>query len=148
MQFTTLGSGTSAVSPAAQAEAFNAFIDRVPCLRENRGRILPRLACREPFTNRIDLSVRQSLPTFQGQSISLALDIINFGNLLNENWGNVPLTAGTPVSLLSSSTSIPGGQNLSTGGQPLYTFNPSQPLYNADRLASNYQMQLSVRYSF
>jgi hypothetical protein len=92
--------------------------------------------------------VRQSLPTFRGQTLSVALDVINFGNLLNSNWGQVPLTSGTPVSLLTSGTALPTGTTLSTGGEPLYNFVPGQQRFNADRLSSNYQMQLSVRYSF
>ncbi|HEX5830248.1 MAG TPA: carboxypeptidase regulatory-like domain-containing protein [Gemmatimonadaceae bacterium] len=134
-------------TPAEQGAAFNEFIERTECLRENRGRILPRLACREPFTNRVDVSVRQSLPTFGGQRVSLQLDVINFGNLVNRKWGEVALTSGTPVRLLSSSNTLVGG-TLKQGALPLFRFDPTQQRFNADRLASNYQMQLSLRYNF
>lgn len=147
MQFSPFTTRGVTYTAAQQAEAFNSFIAGTACLREARGRIMSRLACREPFTNRIDLSVRQSLPTFGGQALSVALDVINFGNLLNDNWGRVPLTSGTPVTLLTSSTTLVGG-TLPEGGLPRFNFDPTQQKFNADRLSSNYQMQLSVRYSF
>jgi outer membrane receptor protein involved in Fe transport len=145
--FTNVVSGGVTYTPAQQAEALERFIQGTECLRENRGRILPRLSCREPFTNRVDVSVRQSLPTFRGQSFTLALDVINFGNLLNKEWGLQPLTTGTPVRLYSSSNTLVGG-NLTAGGQPLFQFDPNQQRFDAGRLSSNYQMQASIRYSF
>jgi hypothetical protein len=146
--FANLTAGGVTYTPAQQAAALESFIQGTECLRENRGRILPRLACREPFTNRVDLSVRQSLPTIRGQSFTLALDVINFGNLLNKNWGQVPLTTGTPVRLLNSSNTLVGGATLAAGGQPLYQFDPSTRRFDEGRLASNYQMQASIRYNF
>jgi hypothetical protein len=140
--------GTTPATVAQQAAALESFIQGTECLRENRGRILPRLACREPFTNRVDLSVRQSLPTIRGQSFTLALDVINFGNLLNKSWGQVPLTTGTPVRLFNSSNALVGGSTLAAGGQPLYQFDPGTRRFDEGRLASNYQMQASIRYNF
>jgi len=135
------------VTVAEQQDAFERFIQGSECLRSNRGRILPRNACQEPFTSRLDLSLRQSLPTIRGQQVSIALDVINFGNLLNKEWGQVSQAGATPVRLLSSNNTLVGG-TLPQGGRPEFTFDPNQTLFNADRLASNYQMQLSLRYSF
>ena len=147
----TSGFGANRVVVATEAEqraAFEGFIRETPCLRENRGRILPRLECREPFSNRVDLSVRQSLSAFAGQNLTLALDVINFGNLLQDHWGRRSLTPGqTPVTLLSSS-GVESGVDLNAGARGIYTFNPSTRRFAQEFLSSNYQMQLSVRYSF
>jgi hypothetical protein len=146
----TVGGVTSVrYTVAEQQAALESFIQGAECLRQNRGRILPRNACSEPFTNRVDFSIRQSLPTFRGQSVSLALDVINFGNLLNNDWGRVPLAGANPVSLLTSTTNtLSGGTTLAAGGEPLWQFDPNRRLFDDARLGSNYQMQLSLRYSF
>ena len=71
----------------AQADAFDRFIDGIKCLRENRGRMLSRNLCRNPWQNQIDVSVGQSLQAFGQQNLQLRLDVINFANLLNKKWG-------------------------------------------------------------
>jgi hypothetical protein len=148
IRFTPI-TGATPATIEEQQQAFEAFIQSSDCLRENRGKILPRHACSEPFTNRVDFSIRQSLPSYRGQNLALALDVINFGNLLNNNWGRVPLAGATPVSLLTStSNTLVGGTTLAAGGEPLWQFNPTRKLFDDARLGSNYQMQLSVRYSF
>lgn len=68
---------------AQQATAFQQFINDTPCLGDNRGQIIGRDACRTPWTNVMNLSIRQSLSAFRGQNLSLQLDVFNFLNLLN-----------------------------------------------------------------
>ncbi|HKR07713.1 MAG TPA: carboxypeptidase regulatory-like domain-containing protein, partial [Gemmatimonadaceae bacterium] len=72
---------------AAEADAFDRFIDRVPCLKNSRGKILGRNTCRNPWQNDIDVSVGQNLRAFGQQNLQLRLDVINFANLLNKRWG-------------------------------------------------------------
>jgi hypothetical protein len=82
-------------SPATQAQDLENFINASPCLSKQRGRILERNSCRNPFTHVIDLSVRQRLPSVRSEHVSVQWDIFNFGNLLNKNWGKVPFTPGS-----------------------------------------------------
>ena len=91
IQFRTQGTRT----PAVQAQDLENFIASSPCLSSQRGKILERNSCRNPFTHIVDLSARQSLPALHGEHISLQFDIFNFGNLLNKNWGKQPFTPFT-----------------------------------------------------
>ncbi|HEV7994593.1 MAG TPA: TonB-dependent receptor [Gemmatimonadaceae bacterium] len=91
IQFRAQGTRT----PATQAQDLESFIAASPCLSQQRGRIMTRNSCRNPFTHVMDLSVRQQLPTVRGERVSVQWDIFNFGNLLNKNWGKLPFTPAT-----------------------------------------------------
>jgi hypothetical protein len=143
----------------AEAEAFEKFIDRVPCLRNARGKLLARNACRNPWQNDVDVSVGQSLRAFGQQNLQLRLDVINFGNLLNKKWGaqNFSDQNNTCGPICSATTLLGHVKNVLPAGtvgttspnaQGVYFFNKDMKPFNADNAASNYRMQLSLRYSF
>ncbi|MFL5577553.1 MAG: TonB-dependent receptor domain-containing protein [Gemmatimonadaceae bacterium] len=145
-------------SPAAQAQraanqqaAFERFVQDTKCLREQRGKIMERNSCRAPWTNLVNLSAAQSLPTIRGQNVKIELQIFNFLNLLNNDWGLQPNTGQIgSVTLLNYQGIAPGtGTSYigSNGAIPLYTFDNGKK-FNSDRLESNYQIQLGVRYGF
>ena len=84
------GSGTVAITGAQQAAAFEAFISNNDYLSSRRGDYAERNAQRTPFEHVIDLRIGQELfGNFAGRrnSIELTLDIFNFTNLLNKDWG-------------------------------------------------------------
>lgn len=128
-----------------QQDAFESYINGIPCLRNNRGRLLPQNACENPFTNTMNVSFRQSLPTTRAQNVSVQLDVINLLNLLNDKWGKQP-TAGFGSQTLLDLVGKTAGTYPTA--QPIYQFNPSYQRFNADNLFSVYQLQLQVRYSF
>jgi hypothetical protein len=146
----------------AQADAFDRFIDGIKCLRENRGRMLSRNLCRNPWQNQVDVSVGQSLQAFGRQNLQLRLDVINFANLLNKKWGAQnfsdqnstcgPICSATVLMTHSANVgptgaAIPAGQN-NPAARGVYTFDTNYKRWNADNASSNYRMQLSMRYSF
>ena len=139
----------------AQAVAFDAFINSVPCLRNNRGKLLTRNVCRNPWVNEVDISVGQSLSAFHQQNLQLRLDVINFGNLLNPHWGlqyfsDQGSTCGPLCSatiLLTQSGNVVNTVDR-TQTQGIYTFDTNYKRFNAQNAGSNYRMQLSLRYSF
>lgn len=153
--FTGYNDPTKAAAVAQQQASLDKFINSVPCLRESRGRILSRNACRSPWVNEVDLSVNQSLAAFHQHHLSLRLDVINFGNLLNPRWGRqafVSAGAGpysSAVNLLTTSGYVPGtttnGVNTTQG---IYTFSSTTQRYNAQNVSSNYSASLGLRYSF
>jgi hypothetical protein len=143
---------------AAEADAFDRYIDRVPCLRASRGRLLSRNACRNPWQNDVDVSIGQSLQAFGQQNLQLRLDVINFANLLNKRWGwqNFSDQNNTCGPICSATTLLTHQGNLLPTGvttnsplaRGIYTFNKAMKPWNADNASSNYRMQLSMRYSF
>ena len=150
----TVGSAAQ-LEAAAQADAFDRYIDRVPCLKKNRGKLLSRNACRNPWQNDVDVSVGQSLKAFGQQNLQLRLDVINFGNLLNKRWGwqNFSDQNNTCGPICSATTLLTQTGNFTTLRtqqtiQGIYTFNKTMNPWNADNAASNYRMQLSMRYRF
>jgi len=136
---------------ATEAQAFEDFITGTPCLNENRGRIIPRDACRTPWSSLVNLSLRQSLPTRRGQNVSVELQVYNFLNLVNSKWGRQTFTF-SDITLLNYAGLVNSTGSLISGSanetRPLYQFTPGQQSFNYDNIDSNYQMQLSVRYSF
>jgi len=157
IRFTTLGTGANALSPAQQADSLEAYIASRDCLNSQRGTIMLRNSCRTPWTKRVDLSARQSLPTIRGQNFLLQLDIFNFLNLLNKNWGSQDL-GSTNSPLLLTRTGFVNGQKLSTtppagftgSAQPTFTFSPSNfaTQFSTRNASSNYAMQLQLKYTF
>lgn len=157
---------TNADSVAAslvQAAAFEQLIADNDCLSKQRGTIMKRNSCRNPWTNRVDISVAQSLGKFGGEwfkNVQVRLDVINFTNLLNKNWGEQPFSdqnatcgqiCSATVALLHTGNLLPPGvpaNGNSASARPLFTFNPKYKIYNSDNASSNYRMQLSARYSF
>jgi hypothetical protein len=129
-----------------QAVALERFIENQPCLRENRGKILPRNACDNPFTHTVNVSLRQSFNTVRLQNVTLQLDMFNFLNLVNKTWGWQPSAGTSPITLLGSTNNYVNGTILT--GQPAYTFNPFFVKDFTNNLRSNYQIQLQARYAF
>lgn len=154
--FTGYNDPTKAQSVLNQQVALDRFINSVQCLRDHRGQLLSRNACRNPWENDIDLSIAQSLEAFHAQNITLRLDIFNFGNLLNPKWGrqffsdqNSTCGANCSATVLvtQSANKVQSPTNPSPT-QGVYTFDANLRQFNALNAESNYRMQLSLRYSF
>jgi hypothetical protein len=146
IQFANLTSNGVTYTPAQQAAALNSFIQSQPCLNSERGQIMTRNACTTPWTNLVNLAVRQSFGAGQFHNITLEVQVYNFLNLVNSNWGHQQYVGFSGSQTLLTEKSIAGG-NL-TNGVPVVTFNPNFATWNPNNLASNYQLQFQVRYAF
>ena len=144
-------------SPAAQTQriaeqrsALERFITSTDCLTRQRGRLMTRNSCRSPWTNTINLSLRQSLPAIRGQAFTVQLDVFNFLNLLNADWGQQPLPplGGGSVPMLTHVGQTGGSVTGPDGSQGIFTFDPTMDKYDRRHVGSAYQMQVGVRYSF
>ena len=76
------------------AEMEQAFFDwmaeSAPELYRYQGQVAPANAFRAQWTNTFDVRVSQEIPAFfDGHKAEIALDIMNFGNLLNKDWGQI-----------------------------------------------------------
>lgn len=146
--------GGVAYTAAQEATAFDSFISSQPCLNDARGTIMKRNVCQSPWTNEFDISVEQAVPVLHQQNFSLRLDVINFGNLLNKNWGRQISTGNyNPVTIYTQNATVLPGTNTTTGatlsnGVPRVTFDPNFNPFTYNNVFSNYTMQLSVRYTF
>jgi hypothetical protein len=86
-QFTASGRTFTA---AEQAAAWEAYISQDKYLSSRRGQYVERGAVFLPMTKRLDLSVAQDIFTDLGgrrHGFQFRADVLNFGNLLNSDWG-------------------------------------------------------------
>jgi hypothetical protein len=94
MNFVSLTATASGVTrtftPAEQAAAFDSYISQDPYMSTHRGEYMQRGALFYPMVGRMDLSLTQDLfASIKGMRHGgqIRLDITNFGNLLNHDWG-------------------------------------------------------------
>jgi len=139
------------ISAATQAQQFEQFINGQPCLRDHRGEILPRNSCRTPWQNNMNMTLEQSLPTVYGKTLSVRLDVFNFLNLIDHDWGKVKLPVNSPSFNDQSLVSVVGQTSdanvLNT--QPIFQYVPANFVrWTSNVLPSYYQIQLSARLGF
>ncbi|MEW5917311.1 MAG: TonB-dependent receptor, partial [Gemmatimonadota bacterium] len=150
-------------TPNAQMAAdFDRFVSENKCLDEQRGSIMERNSCRSPWQNRMDFSIRQSLPAVRGQRLAVQLDILNFLNFLNKDWGqwalptlsqNFPqqqvltLRARSIGSLTQSVNGFEFDSRVRNNSDPTAT-SAGAFIERASSEANFYRMLLTVRYSF
>jgi hypothetical protein len=163
----TIGTGASAVTYSAQDQSnrFFAYIDQDKYLRKRKGQYAERNGALLPWRDQVDIKILQDIFTNIGgkkNTLQLSLDIFNFTNLLNKDWGIVK-TVNTPSLLTISNAATfnsTTGAPIATGFQPGGTIRPTFRLAN-DRglpvsqtfrdnlsLASTYYMQFGIRYIF
>ncbi|AHX12307.1 Oar protein [Dyella jiangningensis] len=72
----------------AAIDQFYAFIKQDSYLKDHQGEIAKRNATRAAWTNQLDMSFSQEVPgLFKGNKGEIRLDVYNFLNLLNNDWG-------------------------------------------------------------
>jgi len=135
-------SGTpETISAAQQAAAFDRFIDETPCLRRQRGRILTRNSCREPWTHTTIASVRQGIPVGR-QAIELELDAFNLLNLLSDGWGRYRLARPRVLEHVGQGTDAEGN------ALPIFRYDPGFTPWETLPAESAFQLQVAARYRF
>jgi len=137
----------AADSPGAQQQAFEQLIGQTRCLRRQRGQIMQRNSCREPWSHTAVATVRQAVPQAGRHSMTLQMDVFNVLNLLNSRWGRyrvADLDFASPA-LLSRAGQTPGPLGVT---QPIFRFDTGRPRWFTLPTESSYQLQLALRYAF
>lgn len=139
---TAAGFGTVAQQDSVYDNIIDPLIEREPCLRRQRGRLLERNSCRNPWFGTLNARVTKALRTVPGQSLELTADVYNVLNLLSRDWGQhrvTTLDGSLPMLFLA-------GYDASTGRG---IYRPQLPGFRQIQdLASRWQVELGVRYSF
>ena len=137
-------------TPAQIWNQLDAFINQDPYLSKHRGQVVERGAALAPYFNTFNLNLTQDFTVNVGgkkNTIRLTADVINFGNLLNRNWGLFQLANTTqPLAFKGVDTAT---------GQPTFSF-PFQDSGNQIPVTSSFrsstaglwQAQLGIRYIF
>ena len=147
----TLGSYT--FTEAEQQAAFEAYIAQDKYLSTRRGQYAERNASTIPVLHRFDLSVQQDFVVkVKGinNNFQIRLDILNFGNMLNNDWG---------VSQRATNPAILSYSSINTAGEPVYRLSTQRNYDGSTSLIKDtyqwnssvfdvWQAQLGLRYTF
>jgi hypothetical protein len=151
MNFVTFSSGGTTFTSADQAAAWDAYIAQDKYLRKHRGQYAERNAIFFPMVKRMDLSFAQDLShnvAGQRHGFQFRIDILNFGNLLNHNWGvgqqqvnggNSPLT--NPA--VDANGALSYRMRAISGKLLDHTFDQT-----ADVKSDTYRFQITLKYLF
>lgn len=145
----TLSSGT-VVTAAEQWNNLNALIENDSKLNDRRGDYAEKNGNRAPFTSIFDFAIRQDLGTLLGGNahrIQLSLDIFNFANLINKDWGVVYLVPGDFNNYFLYQ--FEGYE--ADGTTPKFTYRDSdldKERFDIAGTASRWRMRFGVRYLF
>lgn len=142
------------VTAAEQWEALDAFIEGDSYLSTRRGDYVERNADRGPWSHVLDLKFIQDIGTDIGgkdHTLQLTLDIFNFTNLINNNWGRRYFVGSF------GSQEILDFEGFQNDTEPTFTFNTNRldnegnlvrNIDDAGLQSSRWQMQIGLRYSF
>jgi hypothetical protein len=148
IQLMTFDASSGKPTQAAQRAAFDQFISQDDYLSGRRGQYMERYGALSPWRGKWDMKILQdynfkvSSASDKKNTIQFSIDILNFSNLLNSDWGLVQV----PVSVQPIGVKLDDA----TKTIPTYTFNGTQTktfAYDAS-LASRWQMQFGIRYIF
>jgi len=168
----TAGTSTSGVAYSAneQRDLFFRYIEQDKYLRNHKGQYAERNGGQAPWRNQVDIKILQDLFMNVGKNkntIQLSLDIFNFGNLIDANWGKLRTVNASSLLVPVNSTNTTN-VNITVNGvaQSLPAYQPggtTKPYYRlqTDRghpvietfrdnvsVFSTYYMQMGIRYIF
>lgn len=142
-------------SPEEQWGVLNRLIEEDKSLSDNRGGYASRNMARTPFESILDLRFLQDfylkMPNNKKNTLQLSVDIFNFGNLINKDWGRryfisnnnfgviefAGFQAGTKTPNYTVNSKILGGQ------KPW-----DNNIIDSGFRSSRWQMQIGARYIF
>ena len=132
-------------TPADQATKFatlDAYINDQACLHDNRGKVMERNTCRNPWQSFLDGRIGKVIPTVSGQSLELTLDVFNLLSLVGSDWGTIRSTTAFETANLFRLTGYDAANN-----RGIYDLSLPQK----DRVSVNatrWKMQLGAKYTF
>ena len=149
-----VGSGATAVTytEAQQQTAFDAYVAQDPYLSTRRGQYAERNALALPFLHRFDLSVAQDVFVKIGgkrNAFQIRADILNFGNMLNNEWGvSQRATAPQLLSFVSRDASGVPTYKLATQRDTNGTYLVKDTYQYNSSVFDVWTAQLGIRYTF
>lgn len=122
-------------------------------LRFSKGTVAQRNSSRAGFVNNFDVRISQELPGFfEGDKSEIYVDIMNIGNLINNDWGHI-----YDYGFFADKSVLAFAGIDETTGQYIYNFNPSRvenavpANTNGDGVnvgVSQWSVQVGFRYEF
>ncbi len=138
IKFAPLTVGSTTYSEANQQGALEKYIQQDKYLNANRGKYAERNASTIPMLHRFDVSVVQEFYVkVKGKrnTLQLRADILNFGNMINDDWG---------VSQRVTNPQILAFSSVNSAGEPLYRLATQTENGNTSLIKTTYQRNSSV----
>lgn len=138
------------LTSATAWDSLNAFINREPCLREQRGTLMERNTCRNPWVSFVDLRLTKYIPTVSGQGLQISADVFNLLNLMDRDWGLVRETnLFEQRTLLNLAGYDTRGTPATDDDRGRYTLSGNNFFRERVQVSpSRWRMQLGVKYLF
>ncbi|WP_405296226.1 carboxypeptidase regulatory-like domain-containing protein [Algibacter sp. Ld11] len=138
------------------AAALEAYIGQDDYLSDNRGQYAERYGALAPWRGKWDVKFLQDyrikVSEDKTNTIQFSIDILNFGNLLNSDWGIIQQPNNVqPIGVsFPDANPDPNVYVADRTQQPIYSFNENQTkTFGFDSsLASRWQAQVGLRYIF
>jgi hypothetical protein len=128
----------------ADRTSFASWIEGDKYAKENRGQYAERYSNSAPWENHFDLHLAEDFYYLKDKSnkISLTLDVINIGNMINKNWGAVYSSDYTvsPLKVTKLTANTAGNY------VPTYSYQDDK-VYKSDFL-SRWHLQVGLRVTF
>jgi hypothetical protein len=136
---------------AEDEEAFFKFVEQDKYLSSHKGQYAEAYAARAPWVNRFDLRIaREYYFNVAGRTNTLqfSLDCLNFGNILNSEWGVYQTNSGANNGRIlryegKDESNVPSFSMVKVKGE--YPTETYSPIYNYSQV---WQLQIGVRYIF
>jgi len=87
--FVPANPGDVQLTDPAEEAAFFDLVNSTPCLSRFSGGTVTRGHCRSPNTKSFDVKISQEIPGFGYGTGEIFFNILNFGNLINDDWGHI-----------------------------------------------------------
>ncbi len=142
-------------TPQQQSDLFFNYVSQDKYLSKHMGQYAERNGGQYPWSNEVDVRVLQDVFVNLGKyrnTIQFSLDIFNFGNLLNSNWGKAKsVNAPSILTVTNISSYSPGGSTKPTftlAQDPIKGGPVTQTYRDVVGISSTYYMQFGLRYLF
>jgi len=145
-QYTSAGQTITAQN---QIDALNAYMDQDDYLNENRGTVATRNGAINPWLSTVDLRITQDIDLTKDKKnrIQLSMDFLNFGNMLNTDWG---------VPEFVFQRNLLGYRGNNAAGEPIYRLQtnsgttdlPTVTSRSSNAIGAAWRMQVGIRYLF
>lgn len=128
--------------PAEEARFFD-LVNQTSCLAQFRGQVVTRNHCKSEFTHQVDVRIAQEFPLFWDLKGEAFVNILNFGNLIDDDWG---LIDEVPFEFVAEVVDFEG---ISDDGRYIYDLTRDSFSRRVDGDAqSRWSVQLGVRVEF
>jgi hypothetical protein len=126
-------------APDSEYTELERFIGQQSCLRSQRGHLLRRNSCRNPWTSNLDARFSRGFPAAGARSLELTLAVFNLMHLLNADWGLIRGVDDTPLLQLVGYDAVLG--------RGIYRF-LRRTARSVDFGGSRWRIQLGARVTF